>query len=171
MDGNNRKPYDTGSFSGEDADAAGVISIEQLRYLIRLLDHSDVAEVELRRAEAGTRLVLRKVKAPENSGQQTAIPTSSAISPAPLVETNTIHNIVAPLVGIFHKATKPKAKPLVAVGDRVKAGQHVGAIESLNVINEVEAPTAGRIVEILVQEGQPVEYGQQLMTIDSTEGA
>jgi len=171
MDGNNRKPYDMGSLSGDEAGAASVISIEQLRYLIRLLDHSDVAEVELRRAEAGTRLVLRKVKAPENSGQQAAIPTSTAISPAPSVETNTIHNVVAPLVGVFHKATKPKAKPLVAVGDHVKAGQHVGAIESLNVINEVEAPAAGRIVEILVQEGQPVEYGQQLMTIDSTEGA
>jgi len=171
MDGNNRKPYDMGPLSSEETDGASVISIEQLRHLVCLLDSSDVTEVELRHIDAGTRLVLRKVKAPENSSQQAVIPTSTTIGPAPFVEMNTIHNVVAPLVGIFHNATNPKAKPLVAVGDRVKAGQHVGAIESLNVINEVEAPAAGCIVEILVQEGQPVEYGQQLMTIDSTEGA
>jgi len=59
-----------------------------------------------------------------------------------------MHNVVAPLVGIFHSATKPRGKALVAVGDHIKAGQHVAAIESLNVINEVEAPAAGRVIEI-----------------------
>jgi len=54
-----------------------------------------------------------------------------------------------------------------AVGDRVKEGQLVGTIESLNVFNEVESPVAGRVVEIFVQEGQPVEYGQLLMTVAS----
>jgi len=81
-----------------------------------------------------------------------------------------MHSVVAPLVGVFHSATKPRGKALVAVGDHVKAGQHLAAIESLNVINEVEAPVAGRVVEILVQEGQPVEYGQPLMTIDGDQG-
>ena len=62
---------------------------------------------------------------------------------------------------------KPAGGVLVTVGDQVKAGQLVATIESLNVINEVETPIAGRFVEILVQEGQPVEYGQPLMVIDS----
>ena len=56
------------------------------------------------------------------------------------------------------------------MGDRVKAGQLVGTIESLNVLNEVETSVAGRVVEVLVQDGQPVEYGQALMAIDSSEG-
>ena len=56
------------------------------------------------------------------------------------------------------------------MGDRVKAGQLVGTIESLNVLNEVETTFAGHVVEILVQEGQPVEYGQVLMTIESMDG-
>jgi len=56
------------------------------------------------------------------------------------------------------------------MGDRVKAGQLVGTIESLNVLNEVETAVAGRVVEIFVQDGQPVEYGQVLMTIDSSAG-
>ena len=59
----------------------------------------------------------------------------------------------------------------MAVGDRVKAGQLVGTIESLNVLNEVETSVAGRVVDVLVHDGQPVEYGQVLMTIESAEGA
>jgi biotin carboxyl carrier protein len=57
------------------------------------------------------------------------------------------------------------------VGDVVKVGQRVGTIQSLNVLNEVETQVAGRVVEIFVRDGQPVEYGQQLMTIDSAEEA
>jgi biotin carboxyl carrier protein len=84
---------------------------------------------------------------------------------------DTKHTVVAPLVGIFHVWAKPKGSPLVAVGDVVKAGQRVGTIQSLNVLNEVETQVAGRVVEIFVRDGQPVEYGQQLMTIDSAEEA
>ncbi len=171
MNGNSSKPRDKGSFPGGEPSGARLISIEQLRHLVRLLDRSDVTEVELRRAEEGVRLVLRKVKAPENSAQQAIASSTLTGNAPPPVEANTMHNVVALLVGIFHSATKPRGKALVAVGDHVKAGQHVAAIESLNVINEVEAPVAGRVIEIIVQEGQPVEYGQSLMTIDGTQEA
>jgi acetyl-CoA carboxylase biotin carboxyl carrier protein len=78
-------------------------------------------------------------------------------------------SIVAPLVGLFHPWLKPRGGTLVAIGDSVKAGQLVGTIESLNVLNEVEAAVAGRIVEIHAQDGQPVEYGQVLVTIEVVE--
>ena len=169
MDRNNRNPRNAESRSDEGAETAHVISIKQLQRLVRLLDRSDVSELELRRPGDGTRLVLRKVKASKPGDQQGMTSTPGAISAAPPPETK--HTVISLLVGIFHGAAKPKGKPLVAVGDYVKVGQHVAAIESLNVINEVEAPAAGRIIELLVQEGQPVEYGQPLMTIDSAEGA
>jgi len=171
MDGNSSKPRDKGSLSGGEFGGARLISIEQLRHLVRLLDRSDVAEVELRRVGEETRLVLRKVKAPEFSAQQNIAPPVITVNVPPPVEASTKHSVVAPLVGVFHSTTKPRGKALVAVGDHVKAGQHIAAIESLNVINEVEAPVAGRVVEILVQEGDPVEYGQPLMTIDGARGA
>ena len=96
----------------------------------------------------------------------------AAETPAPKEkETPAEHKIVAPLVGTFHVWAKPRGGALVAVGDRVKAGQLVGTIQSLNVLNEVESAVAGRVVEVHVQEGQPVEYGQVLMTIDTAEGA
>ena len=171
MDGNSSKPHDKDSLSGRESGDAGLISMEQLRRLVRLLDRSDVTEVELRRAGEGTRLVLRKVKAPEGGVQQSIAPAVVTVNAPPAAEASTKHSVVAPLVGVFHATTKPRGKALVAIGDHVKAGQHVAAIESLNVINEVEAPVAGRIAEILVQEGQPVEYGQPLMTIDGAQEA
>jgi len=151
-------------------------SIEQLQHLVRLLDSSDVSELELKRAAEGIRLVLRKVKLPENSdqspGSQYVRPTSNAadnVAPAASPK-ETEHKVVAPFVGTFHVWAKPKGGTLVAVGDRVKAGQLVGTIQSLNVLNEVETSVAGRVVEIFVQDGQPVEYGQLLMTIDGSAG-
>ena len=90
---------------------------------------------------------------------------SSSLSATTPLETK--HTIVAHLVGIFHTWGSRKGSVLVTIGDQVKAGQLVATVESLNVINEVETPIAGRVIEILVQEGQPVEYGQPLMVIDS----
>jgi acetyl-CoA carboxylase biotin carboxyl carrier protein len=161
--------------NADEADSASLVSIEQLQHLVRLLDRSDVSELELKRAENGTRLVLRKAKASDDFsavvGTQMVAPSSlvpDAEPAAPPKEAKSM--IVAPLVGIFHPWAKPRGKALVAVGDRIKVGQIVATIESLNVINEVEAVVAGRVVEILVQNGQPVEYGQPLMSIEHDGG-
>ena len=177
MDGNHLY-NDMKSLTGEGSETANLISIEQLQRLVRLLDCSDVSELELKRAEDGTRLVLRKAKVSESNGQQENVAANAQyldssvrarlIAPAttaPPVETK--HHISAHFVGIFHASAKPRGGALVALGDRVKVGQLVATIESLNVINEVESPVAGSVVEILVQNGQPVEYGQHLMVIDS----
>ncbi|HLQ30636.1 MAG TPA: biotin/lipoyl-containing protein [Ktedonobacteraceae bacterium] len=158
-------------------DSAGVLSIEQLRYLVRLLDRSDVSELEIKNSGEGTRLVLRKAKALESNGQHPSdvlnaqfidFPAQAqSLAPATAAPEETRHHLSAHLVGIFHRWAKPRGGALVAVGDRVKVGQLVATIESLNVINDVESPIAGRVIEILVQEGQPVEYGQYLMLVDS----
>jgi acetyl-CoA carboxylase biotin carboxyl carrier protein len=171
MDGN-RSYNDVKSLTGEGSETANLISIEQLQHLVRLLDRSDVSELELKRAEDGTRLVLRKAKAPESNGQQGDAVAHVQYIDAPvraqfIAPVETKHHISAHFVGIFHASAKPRGGALVAVGDRVKVGQLVATIETLNVINEVESPVAGYVVEILVQDGQPVEYGQHLIVIDS----
>ena len=157
----------------QDDASANVISIEQLQRLVRLLDNSDVSELELKQAGEGMHLVLRKAKAPDSSkhpveGQYVPAPVNSPVTAVPHKKIE--HKVLAPLVGTFHTWAKPKGGALVAVGDRVKAGQLVGTIESVNVLYEVETTVAGHVVEILVQEGQPVEYGQVLMTIDGVTG-
>ena len=173
MDSNRPYSYNGGVPSGKDNEANELISVEQLRRLVQLLDRSDVAELEVKRADEGMRLVLRKVKMSEqfapSSGQLSAPLINTDVEAAPSVETK--QQIVAPLVGIFHHWAKPKGGALVAVGDVVKVGQLVATIQSLNVMSEVESPLEGRVIEILVQDGQPVEYGQPLMTIDTDGGA
>ena len=163
------------------ASSPRVISIDQLQRLVRALDNSDVSELELQREADGIFLALRKVKAGEVNvpaeGGLVVAATNGVALPLPAEtpargeqETKTEHKILAPLVGTFHVWAKPRGGALVAVGDRVKVGQLVGTIQSLNVLNEVETTVAGRVVEVHVQDGQPVEYGQLLMTIDTAGG-
>lgn len=177
MDGNRPFSYngggrdESGPYEDEPAES---ISVEQLQRLVRLLDSTDVSEIELKRADGGLRLVLRKTRAAQSSDQgmqQVAIPAKGAAEADSAASSTTQHFVVAQLVGVFHPWARPKGGSLVVVGDRVKQGQLVATIQSLNVMNEVEAPVGGRVIEILVQDGQAVEYGQQLMVIDSNEGA
>lgn len=169
MDGNKQHMYNGNSSSHDEAENADdLISVEQLQRLVHLLDRSDIAELELKHADAGTRLVLRKAKLIENNVQGSML-VSAATTAMDDPPTSTLHTIVAPLVGIFHPWAKPKGSALVAVGDRVKVGQLVATIQSLNVINEVESAFAGRVTEIMVQDGQAVEYGQPLITVESVE--
>ena len=143
------------------------ISVSQLEHLVRLLDGTDVSEIEVKRTASGTRLLLRKAQASSSPPLLSAMPAASEAEPHPTIETK--HTVVAPLVGIFHTWAKPKGKALVSLGDRIKVGQLVGTIQSLNVMNEVESSLAGRVSELLVQDGQPVEYGQPLLILDTSE--
>jgi biotin carboxyl carrier protein len=112
--------------------------------------------------------VLRKARLTEGQAHfQVVAQGEEEVEAVAPVETK--QTVVAPLVGIFHTWAKPKGKALVSVGDRVKVGQLVGTIQSLNVINEVESALTGRITELLVQDGQAVEYGQPLLVVDTTE--
>ena len=72
----------------------------------------------------------------------------------------------APMVGTFYRASSPTAEPFVSEGDVVKEGQVLCIIEAMKLMNEIEAKAAGRVVKILVENGQPVEYGQPLFLID-----
>ncbi len=170
MDGNRQYPLDVEVNGYEEKEIVERVSVEQLQRLVHLIDESDVSEIEVKCADRGMHLVLRKAKADgkiEAGDYQTV--SSSTASPAVIAPGEKKHTVTASLVGIFHAWAKPKTPPLIQIGDRVKVGQVVGTIQSLNVINEVEALVAGCVIEIFVQDGQPVEYGQPLMTIDSSE--
>lgn len=151
-----------------------VMSVAQIQGLVQLLDRSDVSELEVKQPAEGVHLVLRKVKALDGatvSGDVANVIFSDSATPAGTDEAATSENqytVVSTLVGIFHPWLKPKGGTLVAVGEQVKVGQVLGTIESLNVFNEVETAKAGRVVKIHVEDGQPVEYGQALVTLDCT---
>lgn len=166
--------------SAEGTSPAASISVEQVRRLIEMMDASDVHELTIERESEGLRLTLRKPTPVVGAGAyaaleesasafaeaagQEVLPESAETAPA-MPETH--QKVTATLVGIFRVSLKRGAKAAVAVGDQVRLGQIVGAIEALNVMNEVETPVGGRVVEIVAKDGQAVEYGQHLMTIDT----
>lgn len=137
------------------------LTMDELQHIIRLLDQSDISELEVRSTENGARLVLRKAQPQQGEAIQTAIQAQ----PEDATHSEQArYTITAPLVGIFR--TGPREKPLVQPGDSIKAGQHVAIIQALNLPNEVESPVAGRVLEVLVENGQAVEYGQPLLIIE-----
>lgn len=140
------------------------ITIEQLQRLVHILDQSDVSELEVKHSVKKARLVLRKAKPLEEDSIHSAMPHLPTEASSSIEQTR--YTITASLVGIFHPCSTSKEKPLGMVGDSIKKGQHIGAIQSLDIFNEVESPVNGCVVEILVEDGQSVEYGQPLIIVD-----
>jgi acetyl-CoA carboxylase biotin carboxyl carrier protein len=143
------------------------LSVAELRQLITLMNGSEIEEIGIEEASSGLRLSLRKpapfaaMPAAEDDPLEYLIADGATEDPpATTVE------VTSPLVGLFRAGMKPGARPLCGVGDIVREGQVVCAVEALNVFNEVEAPAAGRLVAIYASDGQPVEYGQPLLAIE-----
>lgn len=144
---------------------AECISLEQLQHLVRLVDQSDIVELEVRHGDTKSRLVLHKSRLPVGAASSAECCSLTAEASSSRVEQQQ-YTITSPCVGLFQLWSKSKDNLPVAVGDMVQDGQHVGVIWSLGIPNEIESPVTGRIVEILVQNGLPIEYGQPLMTIE-----
>jgi acetyl-CoA carboxylase biotin carboxyl carrier protein len=105
--------------------------------------------------------------APSNGGasRQADAPAASATPAAPAAPAETQHIIKSPIVGTFFSSASPDSAPFVKAGDHVKAGQVVCIVEAMKLMNEIEADVAGVIVKSLVENAQPVEYGQPLFSI------
>jgi acetyl/propionyl-CoA carboxylase alpha subunit len=142
----------------DDQDFLARLAGGELRELLRLLDGSDIEELELE--VSGTKLVFKRSVAEETSSRvDTAGIEQQTDWRAPIF-------VVAERVGFFHQpdgAGRPRA------GDSVSADQVLGVIDSLNVPSPVQAPCSGVLDEVLVEEGQPVEYGQPLFVLHPVE--
>ena len=147
------------------------MDLRKLKKLIDLVQESGISELEVTEGE-------EKVKIVKSGG---AGPTYVAQAPvAALVEVPTIsapalpvasaeipgHLVKSPMVGTFYRSPSPGAKPFVEVGDTVKAGDTICIIEAMKLLNEIECDKDGVIKAILVENGQPVEYGEPLAVID-----
>ncbi|MEB3338387.1 MAG: acetyl-CoA carboxylase biotin carboxyl carrier protein [Leptolyngbyaceae bacterium] len=101
---------------------------------------------------------------PKGNGSNST--TSAATAPVPTPADKRWVDITSPMVGTFYRAPGPDEPAFVDMGDRIRVGQTVCIIEAMKLMNELEAEVAGEVVEILVQNGQPVEYGQVLMRVN-----
>ncbi len=148
------------------------LNFEQLKELISLLSQTDIAELSLEFSD--TRLNIRKSEvaaAPISQAMApvanipAAIPNSAVIPVPPPINKNLV-DISSPMVGTFYRSPKPNEPAFVEIGDLVKKGQPVCIIEAMKLMNEIEADMDGRIVEILIDNSQPVGYGEVLMKIE-----
>ncbi len=145
------------------------LSVAELRQLITLMNGSDIEEIGIEEANSGLRLSLRKPAPVTVSGGASVdeeMFDALIVEETESLQESTTVEVKAPLVGVFRSAMKAGGRPLSALGDVIREGQIICAVEALNVYNEVEAPTAGRLTAIYVNDGQPVEYGQPLLEIE-----
>ena len=152
------------------------MDLRKLKTLIDLVSDSNVSELEITEAEGKVRIVkgggaMVQGYAPAPGYQQqvpapTPAPAEAPVAATPVVEAPVSHTVKSPMVGTFYRSSSPGAKPFVEVGDSIKAGETICIIEAMKILNEIEADKSGTVTHILCENGQAVEYGQALFTID-----
>ncbi|MCI3207694.1 MULTISPECIES: acetyl-CoA carboxylase biotin carboxyl carrier protein [Pandoraea] len=151
------------------------MDLRKLKTLIDLVAESGISELEVTEGEGKVRIVkappqviaapmqMAMPAMPQVAAQAPAATAAAAAPAAPAVPQG--HIVTSPMVGTFYRAPSPGADPFAQVGDSVKEGQTLCIIEAMKLLNEIESDKAGVIKEILVENGQAVEYGQPLFVI------
>lgn len=143
------------------------MDLRKLKTLIDLVSESDISELEITEAEGKVRIVksgAAPVLYAQNASTSISVPASSAVvADVPVASAG--HAVKSPMVGTFYSASSPDAPPFVSVGTSVKKGQTICIIEAMKLLNEIEADADGIITQVLVENGQPVEFGQPLYII------
>jgi acetyl-CoA carboxylase biotin carboxyl carrier protein len=154
------------------------MDLRKLKTLIDLVAESDIAELEVTEGESKVRIVKSSgipqnqvVMMPQGVQQYSAAPAAApavaapaaAAAPAPAAETG--HVVKSPMVGTFYRSSAPGAPAFVEVGATVKEGDTLCIIEAMKLLNEIDADVSGTVTKILVENGQPVEFGQPLFVI------
>lgn len=148
------------------------MDLRKLKKLIDLVEESGIAELEVTEGEEKVRIVKSGRPATEtivNSAPVYAPPPVAsapvAPTPAPVPAEPEGQAVKSPMVGTFYRAASPGAKPFVEIGDTIKKGQPVCIIEAMKLMNEIESDADGVVKAILVENGQPVEYGEPLIVL------
>lgn len=155
------------------------MDIRKVKKLIELLEESGIAEIEIHEGEESVRIsrnnssvqTVVQAAAPMPAAAPAApMPAAGAPAAEPAAEAAPAipagHQVTSPMVGTFYRAPSPGATPFVEVGQRVNAGDTLCIIEAMKMLNQIEADKAGTVVAILVENGQPVEFGEPLFVIE-----
>ena len=166
-----RKPVKPGKAAADNSTGTrpGGFELSELRQLIRLVQRTGIGELEV---STGGRTI--RIAASAGSAPVTVAPAAVAAAPPPaasspsgaLEGTEHLVPILSPMVGTFYRAPAPDADPYAEVGDLVEVGQTVCIIEAMKLMNEIESEVKGRVVRILAENAQPVEFGQKLFLIE-----
>jgi acetyl-CoA carboxylase biotin carboxyl carrier protein len=155
------------------------MDLRKLKTLIDLVSESNVSELEITEAEGKVRIVKAApaaavqmvAAAPVATAMAAPVAVAHAAAPAVLaaaVEPAPIkgHVVKSPMVGTFYRSASPGAKPFAEVGSQIKEGEAICIVEAMKIMNEIEADHSGTVTQILVENGQAVEYGQPLFVLE-----
>jgi acetyl-CoA carboxylase biotin carboxyl carrier protein len=153
------------------------MDLRKLKTLVDLVSESNISELEITEAEGKVRIVkgggqmmttAMPMLAPQAAMPvQTAAPVAVAAAAEPAPEAAAAGRTVkSPMVGTFYRASSPGAKPLAEVGQQVKEGDALCIIEAMKIMNEIDSDCAGTITKVFCENGQPVEFGQPLFTVE-----
>ncbi len=153
------------------------MDLRKLKTLIDLVSESNISELEITEAEGKVRIVKAGVAAapvyapaPAPAPMVGAPPPAAngtAVAPAPAAAPEPVGKVVkSPMVGTFYRAASPGAKAFAELGDTIKIGQPVCIIEAMKIMNEIEADCDGKVLQILCENGQAVEFGQPLFIVE-----
>ena len=146
------------------------IDMKQIKKLLKLMDDNDLVEVSVKEGEQEIGLRKQELKgmsqmvaapfaAPVAAGDDLGEPDEDALP-------SNCKEIVSPMVGTFYRAAYPEASPFINVGDSIQEGQILCILEAMKLMNEFKSEVSGKIVKILLENGQSVEYGQALFVVE-----
>lgn len=144
------------------------MDLEKLKDYIDFMNEHSLSELEIE--EQGKRIRLKKFSQEQPvlvSSMPTASSNQAKESSTETEKTSNTIEIKSPMVGTFYRSPAPGAKPYVEVGDTIKAGDTVCIVEAMKLMNEIKAEKGGKIVKIIVENGQPVEFGQPLFALEA----
>ncbi|MCW5570021.1 MAG: acetyl-CoA carboxylase biotin carboxyl carrier protein [Steroidobacteraceae bacterium] len=152
------------------------MDIRKVKKLIELLEESGIAEIEIKEGEESVRISRMSAGATTQHIIAAPLPAAAITAPAPAAASaaapaaaprkSNEFVVTAPMVGTFYASPSPGAKAFVEIGDEVKVGQVLCIIEAMKMMNQIESDKAGRITSVMAQNGEPVEFGQPLFTIE-----
>ena len=154
------------------------MDIRKIKKLIELLDESGVAEIEIKEGEESVRISRNAaVVAPPHMQMMppaqyaqpaaaAAAPAAAEVAAAPAEEEISGHKITSPMVGTFYRSPSPGAPSFTDVGKHVNEGDTLCIIEAMKILNQIEADKSGTVKAVLVENGQPVEFGQPMFIIE-----
>ncbi len=150
------------------------MDIRKIKKLIELIEESDIEEIEIKEGDDSVRISRRK-QVTELAPQPAFVAAPAASQPPADANTSTEsesstsslngHVVRSPMVGTFYRAASPSAPTFIEVGQTIKAGDTICIVEAMKMMNQIEADKTGTVSEILIENGQPVEFDQPLITI------
>jgi acetyl-CoA carboxylase biotin carboxyl carrier protein len=151
------------------------VNITEIRKLIKLVENSDIAELEVAEGETSIRISRQSSVAPVAMASQTFAPSAPTAIAAPATTApeatsepaaeNNEHVVNSPMVGTFYRSSSPDADPFVNEGDKIRKGDTLCIIEAMKLMNEIEAEYDGVVDKILVNDATPLEFGQPIFVV------